>query len=98
MPRGKNFTAAEKHFMKKEAAYHKDIKNLTSRLVATEKDLEKMISENKDLKLQIENLTAINNKLMETQNLTAEELKILISKEKNIADMTAMFKTIRNYF
>ena len=84
--KGKKFSAAEKHFIKKEEQYKKHIKALELEITKnTEK--EKM---NEALITSLTEQNAIlleeNKKLLELCKISEADLKILIEKDKNVAE------------
>ena len=84
--KGKKFTAAEKHFQKKEEQYLKRIKSLelvNEKLTRQETVLSE---ENCVLKKQNEELARSNAKLLELCKLSQEDLAILVKKEKDVAE------------
>lgn len=84
--KGKKFTAAEKHFMKKEEQYQKRIKAMEELLA--EKNNKEKSDEATIMSLQEQNsiLLVQNKKLLELCKLSEEDLKILIEKDKNVAE------------
>lgn len=75
MAKGKKFDAAEKHFLKKEEAYRKQIKELDERVVKTIQLVGKLIEENNTLKKQVVQLTAERDELLKLNSLSPDELK-----------------------
>lgn len=61
----KNFTAAEKHFLKKQEKYEKDIKNLTQLLAERDRQYRELLAENQELKSSNEHLTDWNERLVD---------------------------------
>ncbi len=95
--KGKKFEAAEKHFMKKEEQYKKQIKTLETALIEKtekEKSNDALIE---SLSEQNAMLIAQNKKLMELCKLSEVDLKILIEKDKNVAKAAKNMLTLMQY-
>lgn len=82
MSKGKNFTAAEKHFEKKESKYRKQLKeyenkydNQANLILNTQKEMDLLISKNTELK-------EIIKKYEELQGLCVEEVREKIKLDK----------------
>lgn len=95
--KGKKFVAAEKHFIKKEEQYKKQIKALES--VLLEKTEREMTNEALIASLSEQNaiLMAQNKKLLELCKLSEADLKTLIEKDKNIAEAAKGMLTLMQY-
>lgn len=95
--KGKKFIAAEKHFIKKEEQYKKQIKALES--VLLEKAEREVANEALITSLSEQNATlmAQNKKLLELCKLSEDEVKILIEKDKNIAEAAKGMLTLMQY-
>ena len=84
--KGKKFEAAEKHFLKKEEQYKKHIKALELEITAKaekEKTNEALIA---SLSEQNAMLLEQNKKLLELCKLSEADLKMLVEKDKNVAE------------
>lgn len=95
--KGKKFDAAEKHFMKKEEQYKKQIKALETALIEKtekEKSNDALIA---SLSKQNAMLIAQNKKLMELCKLSEADLKILVEKDKNVAEAAKSMLTLMQY-
>ena len=95
--KGKKFEAAEKHFMKKEEQYHKQIKALEAALIEKsekEKANEALIE---SLTEQNAMLLAQNKKLLELCKLSEADLKTLVEKDKNVAEAARSMLTLMQY-
>lgn len=95
--KGKKFIAAEKHFIKKEEQYKKQIKALES--VLLEKAEREMANKALITSLSEQNATlmAQNKKLLELCKLSEDEVKVLIEKDKNIAEAAKGMLTLMQY-
>lgn len=95
--KGKKFDAAEKHFIKKEEQYKKHIKALELEITAKaekEKSNDALIA---SLSEQNAMLIAQNKKLMELCKLSEADLKILIEKDKNVAEAARSMLTLMQH-
>jgi hypothetical protein len=95
--KGKKFDAAEKHFVKKEEQYKKQIKALEAVILEKtekEKSNDALIA---SLSEQNAMLIAQNKKLMELCKLSEADLKILIEKDKNIAEAAKSMLNLMQY-
>lgn len=84
--KGKKFTAAEKHFQKKEEQYLKRIKALEAENEKLTKRSTVLAEENSVLQKQNETLVQSNTKLLELCKLSESDLAILVKKEKDVAE------------
>lgn len=84
--KGKKFNAAEKHFIKKEEQYKKHIKALE--LEITKKTEKEKMNEVLITSLTEQNAILLeeNKKLLELCKISEADLKILIEKDKNVAE------------
>ena len=94
--KGKKFDAAEKHFKKKEEQYIKKIKAMEELIAskdAKDKEKDSLIASFQE---QNSALLVQNQKLLDICNMSEEDLKILIEKDKNVAEaaksMVAMMR------
>lgn len=95
--KGKKFEAAEKHFLKKEEQYKKHIKALELEITAKaekEKTNEALIT---SLSEQNAMLLEQNKKLLELCKLSEADLKILIEKDKNVAEAARSMLTLMQH-
>ena len=95
--KGKKFDAAEKHFIKKEEQYKKHIKALELEITEkTEKEkangalIESLTEQNAMLLEQ-------NKKLLELCKLSEADLKILVEKDKNVAEAARSMLTLMQH-
>lgn len=95
--KGKKFSAAEKHFMKKEEHYQKQIKALEAALL--EKTEKEKVNEALITSLGEQNamLVVQNKKLLELCKLSEADLKILVEKDKNVAEAAKGMLTLMQY-
>ena len=84
--KGKKFEAAEKHFIKKEEAYKNQIRALETALIEKSKKEKSNEALIESLTEQNTMLIAQNKKLLELCKLSEADLKILIEKDKNVAN------------
>ena len=95
--KGKKFEAAEKHFMKKEEQYKKHIKALELEITAKaekEKTNEALIA---SLSEQNAMLLEQNKKLLELCKLSEADLKMLVEKDKNVAEAARSMLTLMQH-
>ena len=95
--KGKKFEAAEKHFLKKEEQYKKHIKALELEITAKaekEKTNEALIA---SLIEQNAMLLEQNKKLLELCKLSEADLKILVEKDKNVAEAARSMLTLMQH-
>lgn len=95
--KGKKFEAAEKHFMKKEEQYKKQIKALETALIEKtekEKTNEALIT---SLNEQNAMLLEQNKKLLELCKLSEADLKMLVEKDKNVAEAARSMLTLMQH-
>lgn len=94
MPKGKKFSAAEKHFEKRKLEYERRIKVLTDNLnTATNslKELNQELSETKAEKAQLEEWI---ERLLQYTELSKEDIKAACEKDKNAGAALAMFNRL----
>lgn len=80
MPRGKKFTAAEKHFLEKERKYQATVQALEAR--------NKQLSACNDLlKEELEKVKSERDELLELTSLNEQDIKSYIIAKKKVADV-----------
>lgn len=88
MPKGKKFDAAEKHFMKKETAYRKEIRELSDQN-------KKLIQKANELESENERLNDWVERLLKYTELSPEQLKEHIQDIKKMAKMSEMTDVLK---
>lgn len=97
MPKGKKFDAAEKHFLKKEEAYRKQIKELSECAAKTIQLGGKLIEENNTLKKQVAQLTAERDELLKLNSLSPDELKSHMQHTQSATAAYELFSSRMRY-
>ena len=94
MPKGKKFDAAEKHFMKKEEALRREIKELRDALTSSRQALENSLARQNQLVVENATLKQERDRSLQLQGLTQEEIRQLIKDEHDRAESARMFKSM----
>lgn len=97
MPKGKKFDAAEKHFLKKQEVYEKEIKALKARISELNNTVSGLNDQVVVLTAENRQLRAENEKLLEYSKLTPADIRAACEKDKKTAEaatmVSALFKT-----
>lgn len=93
MPKGKKFTAAEKHFSKKIEERDKTIKYLRTRNEELFTDKCKLEVENENLKQSLANAQKIIKELQAMKNLSDEEVKSILKGSMAVSDFVNLMTT-----
>lgn len=96
MSKGKKYSAAEKHFLKKEEAYRKEQKRLYDNLDAAYSTINQLRKEIIDLNAQISELTVERDEILKLSAMSPDELKKHIVRTKKAAEMCDMFFAVKN--
>ena len=84
MPKGKKFTAAEKHFSKKIEERDKTIKYLRTRNEELLDEKYLLLKENEDLKFKLDYANKALEELSKLNDLSPEDTKALVDRATNI--------------
>lgn len=84
--KGKKFNAAEKHFMKKQEQYQKQIKSLETQLENAHRDTRIFRTRAEFLERENEELKNWVERLLEYTELSKEDIKKACEKDKNLAE------------
>lgn len=101
MPKGKKFTAAEKHFEKKCVEWRKRIRELEqANKILHQKNCDN-IDEIQKLRMENEYLKQQNNILMEVKDMSVTDVKTLVESRESIRNasslLTAMMRASNNF-
>lgn len=92
--KGKKFNAAEKHFEKKRLQLNRIISSLETELENVRQDNQNLHNRCDELETENGNLKELNQKLLETSNISLEEVKMLIQHEKEMYGAWKAFNTM----
>lgn len=101
MPRGKKFDAAEKHFLKKQDKYEKEIKSLREQLANAHKDTSLFRSRAEFFERENEELKNWVDRLLEYTELSKADIKQACEKDKKLAEASEWilrFGSLSNIF
>lgn len=88
----KNFTAAEKYFLKKQEKYEKEILELRQARSATDHKIFDLLNENRELKASNELLKDWNDRLLEYMDMTDEDRKQVLKKDKELSEFYQLIR------
>ena len=93
----KNFTAAEKHFAKKQEQYERQIKSMRSTIVEQNATLTELSNNNQKLKVENAQLKDWVDRLLEYTELSEADIKAACEKDKKLAELCGMFGLMSRY-
>lgn len=97
MPKGKKFDAAQKHFSEKELTYKKQITGYTDRLTQYNREICELKTDNEKLSQENAQMKEWIERLLQYTELSTSDIKQAREKDKAIAGMLGLFKTIGKY-
>lgn len=90
----KKFNAAEKHFEKKRLQLNRIISNLEAQLRDVCQNNQNLRNRCDELETENRNLKELNQKLLETSNMSLEEIETLIRHEKEMCGAWKSFNAM----
>ena len=90
MPKGKNFSAAEKHFAEKEQKYKRIIDDYKRELREAKKIISEKDREYEALITTVAQLQEWNERLLKYMDISEEDIKKVVEKDKASADMSML--------
>jgi len=86
--KGKKFDAAEKHFIKKQEQYEKEIKNLYQMLKDSQRETSLLKGKYESAQSENEQLKAWIERLLEYTELSKEDIRLACEKDKKMSKAT----------
>ena len=94
---GKKFTAAEKHFMEKEAKLRKELKYAYDRAHAAEKEVTELREENAQLRKKIEELNSSKEEILAFSKLSKDDIDTLLEQAHNFKNFGDLLGPISRF-
>lgn len=95
--KGKNFTAAEKHFMKKQGQYESEIKRLKKTIVSLNSSLEEANKEKEKLFIENVQIKEWIDRLLSYTELSQDDIRNACEKDKEMAGIMKMFNNLMGF-
>lgn len=97
MSKGKKFTAAEKHFFKKEEGYRKEQKRMTDELDAAKKVIAQLNARVSELEGQLVIALAGRDEALKLAGMTTEEMQKHLKQTQAAAEVCGILTTFSKF-
>lgn len=98
MPKGKKFTAAEKHFHEKEIILRRELNQTRDRVYELRARLDEALNEMEKLTALNQELEAKNAILQQTAGLTDEEVRSLVKRAQSLNTLAGVMDHMPRFY